>query len=351
MVSLGGAPLALPTFSTSVFLVFFKLGRALRVTLPTGNGRVVHLIVIYGDQGAEEDSEKLQLTDRLLQAVLAEAGVVCTGQPVLIAGDLNADPAVIPCLAKGFSAGRFVNLALAYSLGEGKRLDATHRFRLDDCAGSRREFILGCSDALAASTVCKVTDGWFPPHFSVFASFGIDGWLAEVSCPIVSQPLWPACWIDTPDRSSSSVARVVQDVWDVHGDELAVVPPDVVLALGDAVSMFGLSGARVQRLVSSGRIAGLEAPLRLTALLFLEEVRYAFVVGVWEVELWAAVMLADFWVSHSDEVDFRSAQHVVNSSLAPVLLFRGRFNSVADVLKGTRNHGFTQARWEALLGF
>ena len=89
----------------------------MRVTLPTGNGRVVHLFVIYGYQGAEEDSDKLQLTDKLLQAVLVEAQVVCIGQPVLIAGDLNADPTAIPCLAKGISAGNFVDLALAYSLG------------------------------------------------------------------------------------------------------------------------------------------------------------------------------------------------------------------------------------------
>ena len=45
-----------------------------------------------------------------------------TGQPVLIAGDLNADPAIIPCLPKAISEGRFVDLALAYSLGEGRGL-------------------------------------------------------------------------------------------------------------------------------------------------------------------------------------------------------------------------------------
>ena len=102
VISLGAAPLALPTFATSESLEFFRLGGALRVTLPTGNGGEVHLFVIYGYQEAEEDAEKLQLTDRLLQAVLAEAQVVCTGQPVLIAGDLNADAAVISCLAKGY---------------------------------------------------------------------------------------------------------------------------------------------------------------------------------------------------------------------------------------------------------
>ena len=37
--------------------------------------------------------------------------MVCIGQPLLIAGDLNADLAVIPCLAKCISAGRFVDLA------------------------------------------------------------------------------------------------------------------------------------------------------------------------------------------------------------------------------------------------
>ena len=77
------------------------------------------------------------LTDKLLHVVLAEAQVVCVGQPLLIAGDLNADPAVIPCLAKGISAGRFVDLALAYSLGAGRKPDATCKFRLDECAGSR----------------------------------------------------------------------------------------------------------------------------------------------------------------------------------------------------------------------
>ena len=41
---------------------------------------MVHLFVVYGYQGAEEDAGKLRLTDRLLQAVLAEAQVVCVGQ-------------------------------------------------------------------------------------------------------------------------------------------------------------------------------------------------------------------------------------------------------------------------------
>ena len=87
------------------------MGRVLRTTLPTSQGGVVHLFVVYGYQ----DAEKLRLTDHLLQAVLVEAQRVCIGQPMLIAGGLSADPAVIPCLAKGISAGRYVDLALAFS--------------------------------------------------------------------------------------------------------------------------------------------------------------------------------------------------------------------------------------------
>ena len=56
-------------------------------------------------------------------------------------------------------------------------------------------------------------------------------------------------------------------------------------------------------------------------------------------------------VSQTDEVDVQSAQYFVNSSLALVLLFRRRLKSVADVLEGIRNHGSSQSRWEALLGY
>ena len=97
-------------------------------------------------------------------------------------------------------------------------------------------FFVGCAGALAASQACCVTDRWFTPHISVLARFRIGAWMADVACPIVCQPLWPACWLDTPDRSSSSSTRVVQDVWNVYRDELEVVPEEVVLALRSAVS-------------------------------------------------------------------------------------------------------------------
>ena len=152
VISLGGSPLSLPSFVTPQFQEFFRLGRVLRTTLPTSRGGV-HLFVVHGYQGAEEDAEKLRLTDRLLQAVLVEAQMVCIGQHMLIAGDMNADPAVIPCLAKGISAGRYVDLALAYSLGAGVAPDVTCRFSREDGTGSRRDFFVVCPGGY-------VTDRW-----------------------------------------------------------------------------------------------------------------------------------------------------------------------------------------------
>ena len=124
-------------------------------------------------------------------------------------------------------------MALAYS---GIAPDATCRFSLEEGTGSRRDFFVGCPNALAASHSCFVIDRWFTPHFSVLACFRIDAWLADVACPIVSQPIWPACWVDTPDRSSTSSTRVVQDIWNVYRYELGVVPDEVVLALRGAAA-------------------------------------------------------------------------------------------------------------------
>ena len=129
---------------------------------------------------------------------------------------MNADPAVIPWLAKGISAVRLVDLALAFSRGADTALDAIYRFSVDGGAGSRRDFLVGCSNALAASDACFVTDRWFTLRFSVFVRFRIDAWMDDVACLKVCQPVWPACWLDTLDRSSSSTTRVVQDVWDVY---------------------------------------------------------------------------------------------------------------------------------------
>ena len=59
--------------------VFSDCGRALRCLLPVASGRFLHLVVLYGYQGADGDAERLSLTDQLLDAALGELRVVAFG--------------------------------------------------------------------------------------------------------------------------------------------------------------------------------------------------------------------------------------------------------------------------------
>ena len=47
------------------FKSFFDCGRAVRCLLPLGNGRFMHLFVLYGYQGADVHVEQLALTEQL----------------------------------------------------------------------------------------------------------------------------------------------------------------------------------------------------------------------------------------------------------------------------------------------
>ena len=202
------------------------------------------------------------MTD-FLQAALAEAQVVCVGQLVHIAGDLNADPAVFPCLAKGISAGKFVDLALAFSRGAGTAPVATCRFNLEGGAGTRRDFLVGCPDALAASDACFVTDRWFTPHFLYSRAFALMlGWRMLLALWYVNPSGLPIGWI------------------------LLIGPPRLLLVLSRYSvddCWFICSRSAEDGLFHADSRAG--GPLRPAALLFLVEVCYVFVAGVWESEL------------------------------------------------------------------
>ena len=84
---------------------------------------------------------------------------------------------------------------------------------------------------MAASTACWSLIGGSRTT-SLFTKFSIRQW-AAVSCPRATKPVWPACWVDIPDRSASSSSKV-QDIWDICNEELGVVPPDLIFALGAA---------------------------------------------------------------------------------------------------------------------
>ena len=68
--------------------------------LPLGCGRFLHLVVLYGYQGADADAEQLALTEQLFDAAFGVPGVVAREQPCLVVGDINVEPTKIPCLAK-----------------------------------------------------------------------------------------------------------------------------------------------------------------------------------------------------------------------------------------------------------
>ena len=137
--ALGVHLLALPTFATPGFERFFGLGRAIRFLVPLGCGRFMHLVVLCGYHGADSSAERLQLTNQLFEAAMGELAVVARGQPCLIVGDFNVEPTKIPCLAKGISAGLWVDLEASWAAASGRVPAVTCKRTWDSDSGNRRE--------------------------------------------------------------------------------------------------------------------------------------------------------------------------------------------------------------------
>ena len=125
VISMTGAHVSLPTFATAQFKRFFVCGMAVICLLPLGAGRFMHLVMLYGHQGADADPEQLALTDQLFDAALGELSVVARGQPCMLVGDFNVEPTKIPCLAYGISAGLWVDLEVSWALATGKQPSST----------------------------------------------------------------------------------------------------------------------------------------------------------------------------------------------------------------------------------
>ena len=88
---------------------------------------LIFFVVVYWFQGAASDQEKLARTEALLDAVFCELAAVSRGQPCLIVGDLSTEPAGIPCLLKGISAGSWFDLQEAWALASGTAPGATYK--------------------------------------------------------------------------------------------------------------------------------------------------------------------------------------------------------------------------------
>ena len=236
VVSMKGAPVSMPSFATAAFRQFFELGRLVRCVLPLGNGRVMHLVVVCGYQGADEDSEKLSLTDQLFDAALCELAVVSRGQPCVLAGDFNVEPTKILCLLKGMMAGLWFDLQGAWAQASGVVPGVTCKRDWASPGGTRRDFILGCPLATAALENCWVDcSRWIQPHFSVCATFQVCRWSARVTKPGRATPLWPASWVSAVDRSRSSKSVEVSKIWDIYDHILQFIPVADALAIDDAL--------------------------------------------------------------------------------------------------------------------
>ena len=135
-------PFLCPPLLLLSFSVFLTLVGAVRCLLPLGWGRFLNLVVLFGYQGSDTDTEQLALTEQLFDAALAELGVVARGSPCLLAGDFNVEPTKIPCLSKGISAGLWVDLDAAWSDAKGQLPAVACKHSWISTGGSRRDFLL-----------------------------------------------------------------------------------------------------------------------------------------------------------------------------------------------------------------
>ena len=222
----------------------FGLGRAVRCLVPLGCRRFMHLVVFYGYYGADSSAEKLQLTNQLFEAALGELAVVARGQPCLIVGDFNVEPTKIPCLAKGISAGLWVDLEASWATAAGRTPAVTCKRTWDSDSGNRRDFQIGCPLCAAAVLSCEVVgDRWIQPHLAVRTWFVADWWTACVTQPRRFTPLWPASWVPSVDRSRSSKSAEVRRIWDIYDERLGWVDADDAFTVDSAVASGDVSGA------------------------------------------------------------------------------------------------------------
>ena len=353
-----GAPLALPTFATAQFKKFFDCDRLVRCMLPLGVGRFMHLVVLYGFQGADADAEQLGLTEQLFDAALGELSVVARGQPCILVGDFNVEPIKIPCLAKGFSAGLWVDLEEAWALAAGLRPAPTCKRTWSAPGGHRRDFMVGCPLAVAAVLPCKVQDDrWVASHLAVRTLFDCCRWSGRVTQPVQRTSVWPASWLPAVDKGRVPKSVEVQRAWEVYDERLQFMSRQDALLLDDSLGAGDVSrawlvwsGAVEAALADAYRFSGGPLPSRG---LVLDRRNASFRV----------VRFGGHKVrkARGNVVDAHDAADVFlyrDSSIAPLLDMRRRFNAVMDVLDAMIRYGISlsrsvvfSAQWDKIWAF
>ena len=139
----------------------------------------------------------------------------------MLVGDFNVEPTKIPCLAKGISAGLWVDLEASWALACGLQPAPTCKRTWSAAGDHRRDFMVGCPLAVAAVLSCKVQpDRWIAPHLAVRALFDCCRWTCRVTQPLQRTLLWPASWLPAVDKSRRSKSVEVQRVWEICDERL-----------------------------------------------------------------------------------------------------------------------------------
>ena len=238
----------------------------------------------------------------------------CAGQPLILVGDLNADPSVISCLAKGMSDGAWIDVERAFAMGKGVAPTLTCQFQLDEDKGSRRDFALACPVAMAATTAwlrfarSLVSPAFCNPHG--FLSFRLgrhcrngQGLLAPLASLLARSLQTLQRFRTFGTFTSKSSAREAE----------ASLARAYLTAGGPALSRPSSYVGRGHLSLRTERLGG-RCKDRI------------------------------YRMDHADEFDVTNSGFFVNSYLAPVLRFRRRFMSVCNVFKDIKTHGFTDTR-------
>ena len=346
VVSLRGAPLALPTFGTAQFKSFFDCGRAVGCLLPLAAGRFMHLFVLCGYQGADADAKQLALTERFFDAASGELHVVACGQPYLLVGDFNVEPNKIPCHAKGISAGLWVDFEEAWALAAGLQPTPTCKRSWAAAGGHRRDFVTGCPLAAAAAPAilsCKVQpDRWIAPHLAIRALFDCGRWESWVTQPVHCTPLWPASWLPAIDKSRGSKPVEVQRVWEIYDERLQFMSRQDASLLDESLGRDDVSlawtvcsRAAESALADAFRFSGGPLPSRDLVL-----GRGSALLRI--VQLGPQVRRAR--AKAADALDAADVFLFRDFSLAPLLDMKRRFKAMMDVLGAMIRYGVSLSR-------
>ena len=156
-----------------------------------------------------------------------------------LVGDFNTK---IPCLAKGISAGLWVDLEGSWALATGKQPSSTCMREWGSSGGTRRDFLIGCPLSAAAVLSCPVqADRWISPHLAVRALFDYDRWSCCVNQQVRFSPLWPASWLPAVDKSWRSKSVEVRRVWEVYDDRLQFMSRQDALLLSESLDVGDVS--------------------------------------------------------------------------------------------------------------